>query len=81
MAGKRVESIDNGIGKQVVPFMFSKANCNALGKTGILERQCMWKVQPRKQKTEFTPMLHGYGWQKQAATDHIRAISKIFLAS
>ena len=48
MAEKRVESIDNGIGKQVVPFMFSKANCNALGKAGILERQCMWKVTTQK---------------------------------
>ena len=79
MAGERVESIDNGIGKQVVPFMFSKANCNALGKAGILKRQCIWKVTTQKPETEFTPMLHGYGWQTQATTTHSRGTSKVFL--
>ena len=81
MAGKRVEIIDNGIGKQVVPFMFSKANCNALGKSGIMKLQCIWKVTTQKLETEFTPMLHGYGWQKQAATEHSRGTSKVFLTS
>ena len=51
MAGKRVESIDNGIGKQVVPFMFSKANCNALGEAGIMKLQCIWKVTTQKLET------------------------------